>query len=136
MDEANDPKSKESTASAAAAEAKDAALKVKAEAEKAFVEIKGRGVGGFFSFDHMYFPIVARYLFIVLCVLSVLGIVAGVLGGLVSIFTVGFFAGLSMMFGAVVFGIFGIIFMRLWFEMIMLGFSINENVRALRDSRG
>ena len=113
---------------------KQAANQLKDEAQKAAAEIKGRGIMGFFSFEHLYFPVVARYVFIILCVLSVIGMVFGVIGGLIAIISTGVGAGIGMMLAAVIGGVFGLIFLRLWFEMVVVGFSINDNLKAIRNN--
>ncbi len=113
--------------------AKDAAENLKRDAEQALGEIKGRGVMGFFSFERLYFPVVARYLFIVLFILIVLGIVLGVVGGLVSMVTFSVISGISAIFGSIITGAIFIIGLRIWFEMFVVGFKINENLEKIRD---
>ncbi len=50
-------------------------------------ELKKMDKGSFFNFDKLYFPTVARYIFIIICiVLAVLGVV-GVIGSLVVLFS-------------------------------------------------
>ena len=111
----------------------DAAGKLRQDAEQAMGEIRSRGVMGFFSFDGFYFPVIARCLFIILFILAVIGIVLGVIGGLVSMVSLNFIGGFIAMIGSVVGGILGIIGLRIWFEMLMVAFKINENLEKVRD---
>ena len=133
MDEAENttPEPANADNSSASDVAKEAANQMKEEAEKALGEIRGRGIMGFLSFDHLYFPIIARYIFIIVCIVSVIGIVFGFLGGLIALFTGKISAGIGAMIGAVVFGFLGLIGTRIWFELIILGFKVNENLEKI-----
>ena len=128
-DKSESPETREINASAEAA--KDAAKHLMGEAEEAIREIKGRGIMGFFSFDTLYFPIIARYLFIVICVFSVIGVLFGMLGGFVSMAT-SFVAGLTMVIGSIIAGLMTIVGTRIWFELILLGFKINDGIQEIR----
>ncbi len=112
--------------------AKDAAGKLKQDAEQALGEIKSRGIMGFFSFERLYFPVVARYLFIILFALIVIGVILGVIGGLVGMVSVGIMWGLSSIIGSLIMGAIFIIGLRIWFEMFVVGFKINENLEKIR----
>lgn len=95
-------------------------------------EVKGMGAASFLRFDKMFFPIIARYLFIALCILLLLGGVAGLIGAIVSIFTTGILAGLFLMVAVVFYVAISLVFLRIWFELILVGFSINEAVQEIR----
>lgn len=111
----------------------EASEAVRRDAEKAYGEVRGRGAMGFFSFDFFYFPIVARYLFIILVILSVVGIFFGVLGGVLTVVTGKVLNGIGVMVGAVVVGVAGIFLLRLWFEMFLLGFKMYEGIKNISD---
>ena len=87
----------------------------------------------FFRFDQMIFPVLAKLLFIVLCALAV--VIAGivVLSGAVMLFS-NFSGGVIMVFGGFVQGILSLLFLRLWFEAILVIFSINDRLGDIRDS--
>lgn len=121
------------TASSSADAARDAAMNLVGDAGKDMDEIKGMGIGGFFSFDRFYFPIFARYLFIVMVGLGILGILVGILVGVVTMFKTGFLAGLFGIIGSIIFGILGIIFYRFLFETMLLGFKIYESLEKVRE---
>ncbi len=111
--------------------AADAARDFKQDAEKTITELKGRGIKGFFDFKFMYFPIIARYVFVVTVILSVLGMGMGVLGGLSVMVSTGFINGLLAIVFAIVGGVFGILFTRIMFEMILLGFKVYETLQEI-----
>ena len=94
-------------------------------------ELKKANAWSFFSFDRLYFPVVARYFFILLCILSVVFYVIGIGSAL---FTQGIIAGI----GAAVFGVImlaiGLFFMRIWFELILVSFNIHDAVKDIRDN--
>ena len=127
------PKASDSVAADAAAEAKDAAKNIAGDAEKTLNEIKGMGLMSFFSFDRMLFPLVARYVFIILCLFSILGVVLGVLASFIAIFTTGILTGILGVVGSVLWGAIGLVFTRFWFEFMLVGFKINENIQLLRE---
>ena len=95
-------------------------------------DLKKMDKGSFFSFDKMYFPTFARYLFIIMCALiGIVGII-GVLFGLYSMFAVGFFSGVSMILTGVITSVVMIVAMRFWFEMVLVIFSVNDAVQDIR----
>ena len=87
----------------------------------------------FFSFDKLFFPAFARILFIVLCILIAIACVLAVVAGIVSLFTIGFFAGLAGIVGAILSSIMMIVAMRFWFEVVLVAFNINEAVQDIRE---
>lgn len=113
--------------------AKAAAANLLGDAGKDMNEIKNIGIMGFFSFDRFYFPIFARYLFIAIVALGVLGIFLGIIGGFVTMVKVSVLSGVLGVFASIIFGIVGIIVYRFLFETILLGFKINENLEKIRD---
>lgn len=68
-------------------------------------------------FDRLIMPRILTFIYWI-----VLGVV--ILGGLSTLFTVGFFSGLVALVG-------GVIFTRIAFEMIIVFFSINRNLEKL-----
>jgi len=70
------------------------------------------------SFDKMLAPYIIKALYF-------LGIPLSILGAVVTMFTGGFGIGLVML-------LLGPIFVRLWCEMMILAFSIHENLVTLR----
>ena len=88
----------------------------------------------FFSFDKLYFPAFARILFIVMCILIVAVCVVAVIAGIVSLFTIGFFAGIAGIFGAIISSVLMIVAMRFWFEVVLVAFNINEAVQDIREN--
>ena len=87
----------------------------------------------FFSFDKLFFPAFARILFIVLCILIAIACVLAVVAGIISLFTIGFFAGLAGIAGAILSSVMMIVAMRFWFEVVLVAFNINEAVQDIRE---
>ena len=110
-----------------------AAEALKEDAKKTLDDIKGRGIMGFFSFEHMYFPIIARYFFILICVLIIIGTSLSAVLGLVAMFGGAIGSGIGAIVGSVIFGAVGLLGVRIWFEMLLLGFTINRNLESIRD---
>ena len=132
MDEAENTTGGTSTTDAAKDADRAAAVEMRANAEKTMNELKSGGIGGIFSFDKMYFPVIARWLFIIITVIIVIFGVLGVLGSLVNILPGNIIPGIV---GVIVSGIGMIlwfIFTRVWFEMLLLGFKIYDELKAIR----
>ncbi|MDR1519095.1 MAG: DUF4282 domain-containing protein [Planctomycetota bacterium] len=102
-------------------------------AKKALGEIKGGGLAGFFNFDRLYFLAVARVLFMLVCALILLATLAGLLGGLIAMVGQSVLGGLGVIAGALIFGAVSLLAARVWFEMLVVAFRINENLEAIRD---
>ena len=96
--------------------------------------LKKFNIKSFFCFDKLYFPAFARILFIVMCFLIGAVCVVTVIAGIVSLFTIGFFAGIAGIFGAIIFSTLMIVAMRFWFEVVLVAFNINEAVQDIRES--
>jgi hypothetical protein len=73
----------------------------------------------FFFFDKMIVPKLIVILYWILLAVSILG-------GLATIFTVGFFAGIFSL-------ILGPLFVRIWCELLIVMFKINESLQVIRD---
>ncbi len=131
-----DPNDAPRTSSAADA-ARDAAKDLKDDAEKAIGEIRGRGMKGFFNFEFMYFPIIARYVFVVIVILVIIGMIFGVLANLAALVGTSIIGGIIGIVMTLIGGGLTILFTRISFEMILLGFKIYEEVREVnRKTRG
>lgn len=111
----------------------EAAEKLRQDAEQAYGTIRERGLMGFFSFDHFYFPVIARYVFIAFCILGAVGMLLGVLGGILAVVTGNILAGIGAMIGSVVGCAISLFAIRLWFELFLLGFKIYEGVKKMSD---
>lgn len=114
-------------------EISDAAQQLANETKETLNEFKRLGPMSFFSFDRMFFPVIARYVFIFICALVLLGAVLGVLGGLVAIVSQGIVAGIGAMIGSVLFAALALIGVRFWFEFVLVAFKINEAVQEMRN---
>ncbi|MCL1999861.1 MAG: DUF4282 domain-containing protein [Planctomycetes bacterium] len=112
--------------------AKNAAGNFKQGAEQAIDEIKSRGAMGIFSFEHLYFPAIARCLFIILFILVGLGVILGVIAGLATMVNVGVIYGFITMISVILSGVLGLIGLRVWFEMLIVAFKINESLEKIR----
>lgn len=113
---------------------KNKAQQLRDEAQATLNEIKGDdGILGLFNFKKMYFPFFARVLFIIYCLLTVLAGLVLVVLAFVTMFNRGFLDGLMALFIAGVFVIASVILGRIWIELIMVAFNINEAVQDIRN---
>ncbi|MDR2391433.1 MAG: DUF4282 domain-containing protein [Planctomycetota bacterium] len=106
------------------------------DASEALREIRKRGVSGFFRFDKMYFPVIARFVFVLKCVVIALMAVAGALGGVVTMLGGSILAGLGVIVVSIFGGIIVLIVVRISFEMFLIAFNINENLEAIGGKLG
>jgi len=111
--------------------AAEAARALQNDAKNTLNDIKKQGVMGFFSFDTLYFPKIARFVFIVVCILSVIGMALGVLGGLVAMAQGNLGAGMGGIIVSIVGSLMWMVGLRIWFEMMMVAFKINGNIEKL-----
>ena len=95
-------------------------------------EMRQGGWRSLFTFDTMYFPIFAHYVFVVFVVLVLL---IG-LGGIVAAFSVmariGFSDGMYSLLQSVAMAAVLLVAGRLWIELAMVVFKINEAVQDIR----
>lgn len=92
-------------------------------------------LSGFFSFDTFLFPRIVRLVYILGLVLIGLSLIGGLLGGLAVLFaeTV---TGLVMIVTTLIGAALGAIVWRLIVELWLVIFSINDNLKAIRDRGG
>ena len=95
--------------------------------------------GGFlsnflFGFKKLYFPAIARFLFILAWVIIALVGAAGCVFGLYTMITASFGMGLIFIIGVAVYVIMLIFMIRIWFELILVLFTINDAVQDIRKS--
>lgn len=86
-----------------------------------------------FDFDTFHFPKLVRVIFTIAVVLIALATVAAVFDGLGSI-RYGFFRGIGRAIFALVGGAVGIALARIFTELTLVFFAINENLKAIRDA--
>ena len=106
------------------------------DADKALGEIGGRGFLGFFRFDKMYFPVIARFVFILKCAVIALAAVVGVFAGFANMLGGSILAGLGVIVFSILAGAITLIVVRIWFEMFLIAFTINENLEAIKKKIG
>ena len=87
-----------------------------------------------FDFDTFYFPKFARIIFIVLVVLVAIGTVIGFFAALFGPSWYGFGQKLLQALLTLLGGAVTILLMRLSFEFSLVVFSINENIKAMREN--
>lgn len=113
--------------------AAECAKSIRNDAEKAIKDVRSKGFASFFSFDHMYFPIISRYVFILACIaIAVYTLVLAVLG-LVGMFGGDVLGGIAILVLAPVSGALLLLASRLWFEVMTIQFIINRNLESIRD---
>jgi hypothetical protein len=95
-------------------------------------EVKGIDKSSFFKFDKLYFPMIARFLFLLAVAVIVFFGAVGVIANLVAMFTVGFFSGLIGMVASAVGAVVGIFVVRIWFELVLVVFNINDAVQEIK----
>lgn len=134
MEEKNDDvQGAAGTTGTEAGDARDAAKRMKEDAARTLQELKSDGgVFALFNFNKMYFPFFARTLFIVVCVLMALIGVLGIVAAFIAMAKVGFFEGLKALFGVGVMVIVTIIMARIWVELTLVAFKINEGIQDIR----
>ena len=124
----NTPEANVAPAANPAAEAgKAAANEAKAEMERTYAQIKGAGLRGIFGFDALYYPIIARILWIVAFILLVL--LCG--GFIIAGFSKGIGAGIAGLIIIPIFGLFYAVMIRVWFEFMIVLFRINDGIQEL-----
>jgi len=124
----NTPETNVAPAANPAAEASRAAAnEARAEMERAYSQIKGQGLRGIFSFDTLYYPMIARVLWIISLVLLALFVVIMIIGG----FAKGIGAGIAGLIFIPLIGIFYAIMIRVWFEFMIVLFKINDGIQEL-----
>ena len=94
--------------------------------------LKSMDKGSFFNFDRLIFPSIAKWLFILLSVLIAVVGICFFVAGFIGLFTTGFAAGLGIMVFAVIYTILSILLTRIWFELVLVMFKINEAVQDIR----
>jgi len=119
----------ESADSATAAAGKEAAKEMKAEAERAMNEIKNAGLAGFLGFNTLYFPIIAKVLWIILIVLAILGMLVMI----VASFFQSILDGIFSIVLVPLFGCFMLLQMRVWFEFMVVAFRINDGIQQMNE---
>ncbi len=120
------------TGEAISDKAKEAARQFADETEQTLEEFKHLSLLSFFSFDRMFFPVIARYVFLFIVAIIAIGALFGVLGGLASFVSVGLLAGIGTIIGSVLFAVLALIGVRFWFEFLLVAFKINEAVQEIR----
>ena len=139
MDESENPTpdqpGTESTEAPRAAGSSDGRVqRLRAEAQATLNALKGEdGILGLFNFKKMYFPFFAHVLFIVYCVGIALGGLVLAAMALYVMFSRSFLDGLMGVFMSGVFVVASIILGRIWIELIMVAFNINDAVQDIRD---
>ena len=114
--------------------ARDAAEHLRDEAEKTLRDLKGPGgLKSFFKFEKMYFPKLAGILFIIACLATVFFLLLGVLGALAGMAADGFFSGLVALLGVVVGAVVMIVMTRVWIEIALVAFKINDSLREIKE---
>jgi fumarate reductase subunit C len=102
------------------------------EAERFAREMRQGGWRSLFFFDAMYFPVFAHYVFIVFVVLVLLAGLGGIVAAFAAMARVGFSDGMYTLLQSVVMVAFLLVVGRLWIELAMVVFKINEAVQDIR----
>lgn len=110
----------------------DVASELRADAEKTLEQISGHGFRDIFNFDKLIFPSLARIVFVAFTVAMVLLGLLGVAAGFAAMPEVGFFGGLASVFAAVITTVFMVILARIWIEIVLVAFKINDGVQDIR----
>ena len=114
--------------------ARNAAGQLRDEAEKTLRDLKSPGgLKSFFKFEKMYFPALASVIFVIACLATVVFLLLGVLGALVGMASDGFFSGLVAIVGIVLGAVIMIVMTRVWIEIALVAFKINDSLREIRD---
>ena len=89
--------------------------------------------GALFDMSFSEFVIIKfiRILYIILLLLIAIGLVVGVIGGFVSMFTDSFGAGLWKIIAAPIGAIISVVMTRIWLEVLVVVFRIAENTTDL-----
>ncbi|MCD8140394.1 MAG: DUF4282 domain-containing protein [Planctomycetaceae bacterium] len=85
-----------------------------------------------FSFESMFFPVIARYVFMVYVVLVLLVGVAGVFAAFSLMARIGFSDGMFELFRYIVGVVLLVLGGRLWLELVMVVFKIHEALQDIR----
>ncbi len=99
-----------------------------------FEQLKKMDKGSFFNFDKLYFPFIAKWLFLLGLALIVISGIFMILGGLAAIFTAGVLSGLGVIVGAIIYVVVSAFLLRIWFEFILVLFNINDAVQDIREN--
>lgn len=102
------------------------------EAEKFAREVRQGGLRSLFTFDIMYFPVFAHYVFLAFVVLVLLVGLAGIVAAFTTMAKVGFSDGMYSLLQSVAMVVVLIVGGRLWIELAMVVFKINEAVQDIR----
>ncbi len=112
-----------------------AASQIRSETTKAVEDIKKGGLPALFRFDKMYFPGLATFLFaayvIIVAFLGIIGFIAALSSWPEEMGFWGWLYGVGL---AIITPIFLIVLGRIWVEIVMVAFKINEGVQDIRAS--
>ncbi|MDR1613368.1 MAG: DUF4282 domain-containing protein [Planctomycetota bacterium] len=95
-------------------------------------DMRGIDKSSFFKFDKLYFPMIARFLFMALAAVILLSGAVGVMVSLVSMFTAGFLSGLFGIAASAAYAVVAVFFVRIWFELILVVFNINDALQEIK----
>lgn len=90
----------------------------------------------FMSFDTLMGAGLVKIVYFLGLIGIALGVIGGVLGGLGTMFGVNFAAGLGMIIGAPIFGLFAVCFLRFGCELYIVLFRMGEDLAAIRAKGG
>lgn len=95
-------------------------------------EAKNFGRHSFLRFDRLYFPVIARPLFMILCAaVAVFGVIFVIIG-IAGVFTIGMWHGLGVIAGAIVCTALAAFLLRMWFELVLVAFNMNDALQEIR----
>lgn len=105
---------------------------LRSDAEKTLEQISGHGFRDFFNFDKLIFPGIARIIFVAFTIAMIIIGLLGVAAGFAAMPDVGFLAGIGSVFAALITAVFMIILARVWIEIVLVAFKINDGVQDIR----
>lgn len=105
---------------------------IRADAKKALHQIEGHGFRDFFNFDRLIFPSIARIVFLVFTIAMVVVGLLGIVAGFASMPEAGFFSGFADVCMAIVCAAFMIVMARIWIEIVLVAFKINDGVQDIK----
>ncbi len=124
-DQANDPKQDSGL--------RDTAEQMRSETSKAVEDLKSGGLPALFSFEKMYFPRLATVLFMAYVIIVAF---IGIIGFIAALSTwpeeMGFWGWLYGVGMSICTPIFLIVMGRIWVEIVMVAFKINEGVQDIK----
>ena len=131
MDDAENktPVQEESNAGEAA---REAANELRAGAAQTLNEVKGIRIKDLFSFDKLIFPRIAQILFVLYVVLAVLFLGISLIGAVVALVKGQIGSAVAALIGSVISTLFMLIFGRIWIEVVLVAFKINEGVQDIK----